>query len=139
MKINWTVRIKNETFWLSLIPAVLLLVQVCARPAGYGVHLAGKHPQSAAFLFIAPVCVGIAPGDSKGVGVQRGLLVSAFPLAPQQVYIPGAQPPGLVPSLQEHAVGGIAMGRVWLWQPEAGHFLPAVLCPGKGRLPAVYR
>lgn len=28
--INWTVRLKNKTFWLSLIPAVLLLVQVVA-------------------------------------------------------------------------------------------------------------
>ena len=27
MKINWTVRLKNKTFWLALVPAVLLLVQ----------------------------------------------------------------------------------------------------------------
>ena len=26
--INWKVRIKNKTFWLTLIPAVLLLAQV---------------------------------------------------------------------------------------------------------------
>ena len=32
---NWKVRIKNKTFWLTLIPAVLLLVQVCAAPFGY--------------------------------------------------------------------------------------------------------
>lgn len=31
MSINWRVRIKNKTFWLALIPAVLLLAQqVCA-------------------------------------------------------------------------------------------------------------
>ena len=30
MKINWTVRLKNKTFWLALIPAVLLLVQAVA-------------------------------------------------------------------------------------------------------------
>ena len=30
MKINWTVRFKNKTFWLALVPAVLLLVQVVA-------------------------------------------------------------------------------------------------------------
>lgn len=31
MKINWTVRLKNKSFWLGLIPAALLLVQqVCA-------------------------------------------------------------------------------------------------------------
>lgn len=27
MSINWKVRIKNKTFWLAIIPAVLLLVQ----------------------------------------------------------------------------------------------------------------
>ncbi len=30
MQINWKVRLKNKTFWLALIPAVLLLIQqVC--------------------------------------------------------------------------------------------------------------
>ena len=35
MKINWTVRLKNKTFWLSLIPAVLLLIQVVGEVFGY--------------------------------------------------------------------------------------------------------
>lgn len=31
MAVNWKVRVKNKTFWVSLIPALLLLVQqVCA-------------------------------------------------------------------------------------------------------------
>lgn len=34
-KINWVVRIKNKTFWLALIPAVLLLIQVVAVSFGY--------------------------------------------------------------------------------------------------------
>lgn len=33
--INWKVRVKNKNFWLSLIPAVLLLIQVVAAPFGY--------------------------------------------------------------------------------------------------------
>lgn len=33
--INWLVRAKNPAFWLALIPAVLLLIQVCAAPFGY--------------------------------------------------------------------------------------------------------
>lgn len=37
MSINWTVRLKNKTFWLSLIPALLLLVQVVV--AVFGVEL----------------------------------------------------------------------------------------------------
>ena len=32
--INWKVRIKNKEFWLSLIPAILLLIQVVAAPFG---------------------------------------------------------------------------------------------------------
>lgn len=34
MKINWLVRIKNPAFWVALIPAVLLLVQVVLAPFG---------------------------------------------------------------------------------------------------------
>ena len=37
--INWKVRIKNKTFWLTLIPAVLLLVQVVAAVFGYTLDL----------------------------------------------------------------------------------------------------
>lgn len=32
--INWTVRLKNKAFWLSLIPAILLMIQVVAAPFG---------------------------------------------------------------------------------------------------------
>ena len=34
MKINWTVRLKNKTFWLSIIPAILLLIQAVAAVVG---------------------------------------------------------------------------------------------------------
>lgn len=37
--INWTVRLKNKQFWLSLIPAVLLLVQVIAAVFGFELDL----------------------------------------------------------------------------------------------------
>lgn len=39
MKINWKVRIKNKVFWLALIPAVLLLVQVVAAVFGIDLNL----------------------------------------------------------------------------------------------------
>lgn len=32
--INWKVRLKNKEFWLGLIPAILLLIQVVAAPFG---------------------------------------------------------------------------------------------------------
>ena len=37
--INWKVRIRNKNFWLALIPAVCLLVQVVAAVFGYQVDL----------------------------------------------------------------------------------------------------
>ena len=37
--INWQVRIKNKAFWLSLIPAVLLLIQVVAAVFGFDLDL----------------------------------------------------------------------------------------------------
>lgn len=39
MNINWLVRLKNKTFWLSLIPAVLLLIQVISAVFGYTLDL----------------------------------------------------------------------------------------------------
>lgn len=39
MNINWTVRIKNKAFWVALIPAVLLLIQVIAAVFGFTLDL----------------------------------------------------------------------------------------------------
>lgn len=37
--INWQVRLKNKQFWLSIIPAVLLLIQVVAGVFGFELNL----------------------------------------------------------------------------------------------------
>lgn len=37
--INWKVRVRNKTFWLSLIPAALLLAQVVAAVFGVSLDL----------------------------------------------------------------------------------------------------
>ena len=39
MKINWKVRIKNKNFWLTIIPAMLLLIQVVAAVFGFNLDL----------------------------------------------------------------------------------------------------
>ena len=39
MKINWIVRIKNKNFWLTVIPALLLFIQVVAAVFGYTLDL----------------------------------------------------------------------------------------------------
>lgn len=37
--INWKVRVKSKAFWVAIIPAVLLLVQVVAAVFGYTLDL----------------------------------------------------------------------------------------------------
>ena len=37
--INWKVRLKNKNFWLSLIPALLLLIQAVAYVFGFSLDL----------------------------------------------------------------------------------------------------
>lgn len=37
--INWTVRLQNKAFWITIIPAVLLLVQVVADVFGITLEL----------------------------------------------------------------------------------------------------
>lgn len=39
MNINWKVRIMNKNFWIALIPALLLLVQVVAAVFGFQLDL----------------------------------------------------------------------------------------------------
>mgnify|MGYP001782411363 CR=1 FL=1 len=39
--INWTVRFKNKNFWLSFVPALILLVQVLASLFGFTLELEG--------------------------------------------------------------------------------------------------
>lgn len=50
MNINWIVRIKNKAFWLALIPAVLLLIQVIAAPFGYEWDFVVLNEQLAAII-----------------------------------------------------------------------------------------
>lgn len=72
MSINWKVRIKNKSFWLALIPAVLLLVQVCAAPFGYAWDFGVLNAQFAAIvnaLFAVLAILGIvADPTTDGVG-----------------------------------------------------------------------
>ncbi len=58
MKINWAVRLKNKNFWLSAIPAALLLIQVVAAVFGLQLDLGDLGNKllavvNAAFVFLA--------------------------------------------------------------------------------------
>lgn len=75
MKINWMVRIKNKAWWLTLVPAVFLLVQACAAPFGYQWDFTVANQQVAAIvnaLFAVLAILGVVNdpttagmGDSK--------------------------------------------------------------------------
>ena len=70
--INWTVRIKNKTVWLGLIPAALLLVQVVAAVFGYTLDLGELGDKLLAVvnaLFGVLTILGIVTDPTtKGVG-----------------------------------------------------------------------
>lgn len=72
MSINWKVRTRNKSFWLALIPAVLLLVQVCAAPFGYEWDFGVLNAQLAAIvnaLFSVLAILGIvADPTTEGMG-----------------------------------------------------------------------
>lgn len=50
MKINWTVRLKNKSFWVSIIPVVLLLVQQVCGIFGIKIEIAGLSDQLLAII-----------------------------------------------------------------------------------------
>lgn len=72
MSINWKVRTRNKSFWLALIPAVLLLVQVCAAPFGYTWDFGVLNAQLAAIVnavFAVLAILGIvADPTTEGMG-----------------------------------------------------------------------
>lgn len=70
--INLTVRAKNKTFWLTLVPAVLLLVQVVAAPFGYQWDFGVLNEQLAAIvnaLFAVLAILGVVNDPTtEGIG-----------------------------------------------------------------------
>lgn len=70
--INWKTRIRNKAFWLALVPAVLVLVQVCAAPFGYNWDFAGLQSQliaivNAIFVLLAILGIVVDP-TTEGIG-----------------------------------------------------------------------
>lgn len=70
--INWTVRIKNKQFWVAIIPAVLLLIQVVAAVFGFTLdlgELGNKLLDVVNAMFSVLVILGIVTDPTtKGVG-----------------------------------------------------------------------
>ena len=70
--INWKVRIRNKQFWVSIIPALAILVQAIAAVFGYTLNLdemVGKILQvvSAVFAVLAILGIVVDP-TTAGIG-----------------------------------------------------------------------
>lgn len=72
MSINWKIRFKNKTFWLALIPAVLLLAQQVAGLFGFALDFGQIKDQLVAIVgtvFTLLAILGIvADPTTAGVG-----------------------------------------------------------------------
>ena len=71
-KINWVVRINNKQFWLSIIPAALLLSQTIAALLGFTIDLTdvqGKLIAIVDALFVVLTILGIVNDPTThGIG-----------------------------------------------------------------------
>ena len=66
MKINWTVRIKNKAFWVTMIPAVIVLIHAVANVFGYNLDLSSYGDKliavvEAAFMVLAILGIVVDP------------------------------------------------------------------------------
>ena len=81
--INWTVRVKNKTFWLTVIPAALLLIQVVAAVFGVTLDLGALGNKllavvNAVFALLAILGIVTDP-TTKGVGDSQKALTYDTP------------------------------------------------------------
>lgn len=72
MHINWRVRLKNKNFWLTAIPAVMLLAQAVAAVFGYTIYFGNVGDRlvtvvNCAFTVLAILGIVTDP-TTKGVG-----------------------------------------------------------------------
>lgn len=78
--INWKVRIKNKAFWLSLIPALLLLIQAVAYVFGFTLDLSELGDKILAVvnaLFSVLAILGIVT-DPTTEGVSDSMLAMTY-------------------------------------------------------------
>ena len=88
MKINWKVRIKNKTFWILFIPALIMLIQSIASVFGYTLDLAdvgGKLIAVVEALFVVLALIGIvADPTTEGLSDSTQALTYELPKAKEE-------------------------------------------------------
>ena len=72
MGINWKVRIKNKAFWLAIVPAVFVLIQVVLSIFGISVDFAELQGKILALVDAVSVILAIfgivTDHTTKGIG-----------------------------------------------------------------------
>lgn len=78
--INWKVRLKNKSFWVALIPALLLLIQAVAYVLGFTLDLSELGDKILAVvnaLFSVLAILGIVT-DPTTEGVSDSMLAMTY-------------------------------------------------------------
>ncbi|WP_121605295.1 phage holin [Virgibacillus sp. Bac332] len=80
MKINWKVRLKNKSFWLALVPAVMLIAQIVAGWFDYNLAAQLINEEAAKFInavFALLVILGIV-NDPTTSGVKDSIRAQGY-------------------------------------------------------------
>ena len=78
--INWKVRFKNKTFWVAIIPAVILLIQAVGAVFGITINLADVSAKLIAVVeavFVVLAILGIV-ADPTTTGVTDSALAMSY-------------------------------------------------------------
>ena len=83
MKINWKVRVKNEVFWIALIPAMLMLIQAVANVFGFTIEFSMLESNllkvvEAVFMVLGVVGI-VADPTTAGIGDSEQALTYETP------------------------------------------------------------
>lgn len=79
-KINWEVRFKSKTFWITLIPAVIVLIQLIASLFGFEIDLSeisGKLVAIVDAVFVILAILGIVV-DHTTEGIPDSIQASGY-------------------------------------------------------------
>lgn len=83
MKINWLVRIKNKVFWITFIPAMLILIKAVANLFGFTIdfsNIEGNLIDVVEAVFMVLGIIGIvADPTTKGVSDSANALTYKTP------------------------------------------------------------
>lgn len=78
MKINWKVRLKKKSFWLALVPAIVLLIQIVTNWFGYDLAFNVLNEEAVKFInavFAVLVILGIVNDPTtSGISDSRQVL-----------------------------------------------------------------